>query len=481
MNKLTKSFFGLFLGAAFSLGVAASINANKNSRVDEAKAYTGHQFYVVPNNKAYSIKVWVNRGWNEELTWDFTNTGHTYHGYPIYSGSIWDHDDQGHFNYLRIQMYDGSTWKSECKYIDGPWTVFDGDGKMFVFSDDSEGSFITYSEDSYRVKCGSGNFTNLPFDDGGGLPSGTVGQYIATLDVTAGSSLTFESYNGAWSETLSPSYSGDTNNYYNGAVSVSTNSATIYLKYNSDATYDAWVTGYTACTVIVGGIEYITNISGEGSSAKYTTNIAYADKTQRVQVSWNHIAIETYLNGDSTAGCFSGSDGTVTCSLTGAYTIQVHNNGYGQHNTVYIVRDDSATASYLAQKFNSIVGGTCHSDGSTRTSDLKTAWDNAAGHFTGQPTDVINKFVKNSSDSDIRIMMGTTGVDGKYQYVIHKYGTGVASDFLGTGDTKQAHSFMPLAMISNDNSILIIVVIASLGMLTAGAYFFFKKSRKSEE
>lgn len=465
---------GLTLTVGAGVAVATSAKQNEEPKAAEAAA-TALSFYVAVDT-SYTPKVWYNAGYDTSGVLELTkNLGSTYQGVQLYTANVQWVDDW-HFDNLEIQLFDGGTYKGAQKIITS-WSKFNSAnaGRIYIYS---SGTWANYRVDTYRIKCGTGSYYTMNYDDGGSLPSGLKGQYSATLDIAAGSSLTIEkNTTGSWS-AISPTYSGDGNNYWEGAVCIDVSSAKIWLKFSTSGTFDVWVPGYTSCTVIVGGIQYTTATNGDNED----TALIYIDKNQTVTVSWAHIAISTYLNAGSTANCFSGSDGTVTCLLTGAYVVHVcYNEWRSAQDNVWIVRNDVSTANYLAQKFNSLVGGTCRSDGSTNTGTLKTAWDNAAGHFTNQPTDITNKFVKNSSDSDIRIMMGATGVDGKYQYVIHKYGTSVASDFLGTGDTKQAHSFMPLAMIGNDNSILIIVAISALGILSVGAYFFFRKSKKSEE
>ena len=474
-KKWASPLFIISLAVAGIFGVSAAVidkQVEETPVVEEAKAYTEHNFYVVPTNAAYSIKVYYNRGWSETGTETFSVTGYTKNGLPIYNGSVWDHEGTDYFNNIYIQMFNGSTFVSECKYIDGPWTKLNADGKMFVFSNGTSGSFQTYSTDSYRIKCGSGSYVTMTMDKGGGLPSGVVAQFSATLNVVAGQSLTIQR---GTSITLSPSFDGADNNYSNGAVIISKNSATVYLKLKSAGTYDCFVPGYTSCAVVVGGVQYTTTQSGE----EYRTALINVDKGQTVKISWAHTQIATYLSAYSTGGCFSESGGTVTCLLTGAYTFYVQYNDYhSEQNTLYIERNNASTATYLASKFNTIIlDNTCKTDGSTDPDTLSTNWTNVAAHFTSQPSDIKNLFDVSSGDSEVARMMPM------YQYIIQKYGT---SDFLGKGYTKLAIRYFSPLNLSDDseNSLptVIIIVASSIALLsiTALSVLVIKKRKQKE-
>ena len=481
--KFKKLISGLLLSTALAAGVGVFAGSHKAEVKNVEAAQNTYSFYVavtLPSSSHY-IQVYYNAGYNVSDDVNFNKTGHTYHGQTIFSGSIYDSGQATNFDGVYVKLMNGSTKVSEVAVITS-WSAFTHSNQMLIYS---SSTWTSYSVDSYRIKCGSDNYVTMNYNEGGGLPEGVIGQFAATLNITAGESLTIQKNTGSWGN-ISPSYSGGGNNYDNGQVIISVSSAQIWLKYKNDGSYEVWVPGYTACAVIVGGVQYITNQSGEGSSATYTTNTVYVDKTQTVQVSWNHSGIDTYLNADSTSGCFTGSAGTVTCTLTGAYTIQVHNNGYGQHNTVYITRADADTAKYLAQKFNNTISPICSgiAGGTKALSDLQAAWGSNSSsdlykHFNGQPSSIKAYFGTSSGTSDADILACVA----KYDYIELKYGTTALPDFIGRNNgyksTPQGSSIAALIGINNQSAgaMISIIAISSVSIAAIGGYFLFKKKK----
>lgn len=490
--KLRNLLITLGLTLTVGAGVVVATGAKQNEEPKAAEAADGTEvdraIYVAIADSTLSNAgadhVRTNSNIGDGGTYrqrTLTKTGHTYKGKSIWSGTTVE--KYGGVDELQIQLYNGSTWKAQkvpyssyTKY--GTYT-----GKIYVYD---SGSWVNYSTDPYRIKCGTGSYVEMPYDDGGGLPSGVIGQFSATLNITAGQSLTIQKNTGSWGD-ISPSYSGDSNNYSGGQVLVSVTSAQIWLKYKSDGTYDVWVPGYTSCAVIVGGTQYTTTTEGDDE----VTNLIYIEKDQTVTVSWAHTPIPTYLNGGSTSGCFSGDGGTVTCLLTGAYIVKVCYNSYHtEKNDVYIERNNASTAKYLAQKFNNTISSICSAitGGSKSLSDLQAAWGSNSSsdlykHFNGQPSTIIAYFGTSSGTTDSDILACVA----RYDYIERKYGTDALKGFLGRNNsypaTAQNHILISLFGQSGglNSSIIVIVVIASLGLLSVGGYYFFRKSRKSEE
>ena len=485
--KLRNLLIALGLTLTVGAGVAvATYNENHHDDIQEANAWGPRvdiNFYIAYSG-SYTVKVWYNAGYDcTDLVTASKVVGATYNETQIYSAGVKSSSEQSHyFNNLRVQLFDGSTCKQEYYLVDdGGWNRFSNDGKIFIC--DSE-EWVPYSVDTYRIKCGSGNYIAMTYDDGGSLPSGCISQYSATLNITAGESLSIQRNS---SVDLSPSYSGDSNNYYSNEVIITVSNAKIWLKYKSDGTYDVWVPGYTSCAVIVGGTQYTTTTEGDDE----VTNLIYIEKDQTVTVSWAHIPISTYLNGGSTSGCFSGDGGTVTCLLTGAYIVKVCYNSYhSEKNDVYIERNNASTAKYLAQKFNSTISSICTAvvSGSKSLSDLQAAWGSNSSsdlykHFNGQPSTITAYFGTSSGTTDSDILACVA----RYDYIERKYGTTALPDFLGRNNSyptsAQNHILISLFGQSGglNSSIIVIVVIASLGLLSVGGYYFFRKSRKTEE
>ena len=90
-------------------------------------------YYAVPANTVGTYTVMVNANIGDNNTWrqyDMSNTGKTYQGRDIYSGTIYV--KYGGVDALQFQLYEGTTWKSEQK----PYSTYTASttfsGKMYV-------------------------------------------------------------------------------------------------------------------------------------------------------------------------------------------------------------------------------------------------------------------------------------------------------------------------------------------------------------
>lgn len=370
----------------------------------------------------------------------------------------------------------------------------------------SNSSFMLYYiEDwfNYRYKVNNGSWVTLNSNTSS-LPSGVQVQFTpsSAQSLPIGGILTFEySIDGGtnWSTLNSITFEDGGNYNTTTGIQIATYD-TIFLKLTTSGTYTCWVPGESERTILItdsatgtSGTSYA--MVGTSSTETVTTASVYIEKGQYVRRCYAGTAYNTYYSGgtysENTDDCFENITGStaVLCTVTGVYTVKNFDNGDAQWWNIWVIRYDELSAGFLAQKFNSTISSICSgvTGGSKDLSDLQDAWGGNSDsalyyHFNGQPSDTMDYFATNASTTNTDILACVA----RYDYIMNKYGTSNLDDFLGrdNGYPESANrGFLTLFGQSGslNNSVIIAVVISALGILSVGAYFFFRKSKKSEE
>ena len=142
LKQKMKRLTGLLLAVMMVIGTFTATAASLD--LEEAGAGTHTVYYcykgTIPDD--YTVKANCNIGDNN--TWkifDMTDTGSTYQGYKIYSGTV--EEKYGGFDALQFQQYDASgTWKSQEVAISGWKTTDVFSGKMYY-----NGNWMDYTTD----------------------------------------------------------------------------------------------------------------------------------------------------------------------------------------------------------------------------------------------------------------------------------------------------------------------------------------------
>lgn len=365
----------------------------------------------------------------------------------------------------------------------------------------SDSSFtLYYIEDwyDYRFYIGNNGPYTLTHNDTD-KPGDTMVQFKAgSQTLTQGLSLRFQySNNGGstWSNVSSITFEGNYDSSTNKIKMTTTDS--LYLKISNSGNYSCWVPGVSDRYVAVCNSADATSGTSYGMRSNsytetVTTGYVYIQKGQYLKRGYDGTLYETYLLSGGASAYFSqvGSDTAILCNMTGAYTVYNQAGSYGNWHDILIERVEEVSASYLAQLFNDTVEAVCSAvaGGTKGLSDLQAIWGSNASsdlykHFNGQPSTTKAYFSTSSGTTDAEILECVE----RYDYIERKYGTTALPDFLGRNNSypasAQNHILISLFGQSGglNSNIIVIVVIASLGLLSVGGYYFFRKSRKTEE
>ena len=119
LKQKMKRLTGLLLAVMMVLGTFTATAASLDLETTGAGTHTVYYCYkgTIPDD--YTVKANCNIGDNN--TWKIftmTDTGYTYEGYKIYSGTV--EEKYGGFDALQFQQYDANgAWKSQEEAISG--------------------------------------------------------------------------------------------------------------------------------------------------------------------------------------------------------------------------------------------------------------------------------------------------------------------------------------------------------------------------
>lgn len=498
MNRLLKSFFGLTLGVAFSLGVAASINANKNDVTNTAEAA----------NWASSGKVYIR------IFKKWVNTD---------SSVV----------YLRYNSSDG--WKN---YTPTPITLVGGDdGSFYYYSH----SFKNAPTTDIYIK----RYSSKPGD------SSDAAWTTVAMSKTYTSNLFAIDYDDNWSYGY---YNGtDICNYHfqtpsNGTVTVSvtnssgTSKGTATQGNADNYIYKDWKVSLSASANTGYGFSHWTESTNGGS-----TYVAWSNSDLRDNPKTNM----TNMTGDVYHGVFfkqyktiyyvSGEDYTTTNRIY-AWTNYATKSGsatvveFGSYDECWSIISAGGTEIFSdgVVKFRGFTNKIYkislfsdnfllrNSEGNMQTADFAVS-EGSGYYWDGENADAGAAIALIEAEETARNSVTASGTIKQYsicgiakgtaQSLVNTYNSGISATARGYINESTAYTYkgdgtnekgnisftaifnqlskiatggsksplLSLSFMGNDNGMIIVVVITSLGILSVGAYFFFKKSKKVEE
>ena len=341
---------------------------------------------------------------------------------------------------------------------------------------------------TFQFKINSGSWITLTKTDD--TPSGYVGQFVSAItSFTSGDSITFQKkYSSETPISITPSYDDSGSNIVAGSGSTSvvlySTDGKIYLKVTNDNGHTVYAEGHSERGIVIsrGGHEYkcactkdsntqwevshITLLPGDTLKATYGGGAGYT------------IWVENYEGYEgSVFGITSGG----LVSTPGVYKIYLKSYDDGKNfPNVYLAMEDDNSAKLIAQTFNTALTTVCTSTaGGGATSQITTAFSTQRNYYNHLTSTCKTKVATAStSDTDITTMRT------KYDYIVGKYGTTIAPDYLGRNPVYfgGALGFAPLATISESNngtSAIVIIAVSAISVTAIGGYFFLRK-RKQE-
>ncbi len=337
---------------------------------------------------------------------------------------------------------------------------------------------------TYQFKVNSGSWTTMSRTADGDTPSGYVTQYCSdSYSFTSGDTISFQRYYGTESAT-SISTTGWEGNITSSNVIKYSHDGKLYLKVTSGNAHTVYVEGDSERGIVIvrGGHEYKCACSKDSN------------------VEW-HVGNITLLPGDTLKGTYNGGDGynlyvenyeghdgsvygitsAGVVSTPGVYTIYLKSYDEGSNfPNVWLLMDDSATATLIAQKFNEALTTVCTSTvGGGATSQITTAF-NTQKNYYNHTTSTCKTKVASAATSDTDIVAMRT----KYDYIVGKYGTTIAPDYLGRNPSPLSgiRGFTPIAVDNTNLSTIIIIATSSVVLLSATALsILIAKKRKNKE
>ena len=375
-------------------------------------------------------------------------------------------------------------------------TAWDGSGDTVNASAtiSSNASFMLYYQEewySYRFKINNGSYNYLTYNDSG-MPSGVTAQFQSpSIFLPLNGLFTFEYSVDGGSNYQAISISSYEGNYDPTTGIKMQTTDTVYLKANNNGTYSVWVPGISDRSVAIcntynasSGIPY--SMVSDGYTQTKTPSPINVSKGKYLRLGLYGTLHETYLSGPSNYFCQINPNWSIECLLTGAYTVYNLAGDYSNWNDISAVRDEAASAKYLAQLFNQAITNICTgiTAGTSDLEDLQNAWGSKVGsalfeEFNNQTNDTMAYFKKNAS-SDPDIVDCVT----RYDYIINKYGTAALPDFLGRNNDYSenpkgaAISALLGHNIESTNAIVIVVVVSLVAVTTIGGYFYLRRKKE---
>ena len=448
------------------------------------KSYVGYASY----KSGYSITYHRNNGTSLSYTADTKTPGSSYTirtpGTAPLNASGWNPT-----TYKRFLRWNTTSEGTGVNYSAGATYTTDASLELYYIEEwyqyryrvDS-GSWITLSENNE----GKGEGIKVQFAPSSAQSLPLHGKLYFQYSSNGGSN---------WNDLTSITFEGN----YNTTTGIELSTLdTIYLKITDSNTYKCWVPGISDRTVCVfdsssattGGTPY--TMKGDGDNQTVTVEEVTINKGQFVKRGYggNYTYGSYFAGGTGTAAsCFSqvGSDTAVQCTKTGVYTVYNQKGEYSNWNDLWFTRNEEASAKYLAQQFNSIIGDICTAviSGSKGLSDLQNAWGSKSGtalynHFNGQIAATLAYFSTSTTTSDADIL----ACIAKYDYIERKYGTTALPDFLSrnNGYTANGQGSILITLFgengNNTKTLLSVVIISTISALSVGGYFLLRKKKE---
>lgn len=327
---------------------------------------------------------------------------------------------------------------------------------------------------SYQFAVNGGDWNNLTKTED--TPEGYVAKFTAIYSFTAGDVVTFRKYYGTETPiSITPS-SYEENIGSTGAIYYSADNTYIDLKLTSGNGHTIKVGGFAERGISIerGGHSYkcaATYDSSKNQFVVYGITVLVGDTIKATYQ--GQTPYEIYVENIDVYGV--SRDGVV--NTPGVFDIYLKLNEFSQFNNVYLSMNDSATAKLIAQTFNTALTAVCNSTVSGgSTSQITSAFETQSGyynHLTANCKALLSS--DTTSDADILAMRA------KYDFLVGKYGTEIAPDYLSRNPAKIGRStFSPIVLLAdNNNSTVVIIIVSTLVAVSAvGGYFLLRKRKE---
>ena len=326
---------------------------------------------------------------------------------------------------------------------------------------------------TYQYRINSGSWNTLTKKSS--VPSGYVAEFESTTaSFTTGDTITFQRYYGSATPT-SVSPSAWENNISSSGVIYYSYDGKIYVKVTNDDGHTVYAEGFSerGVSIVRGGQEYKCACSKDSDTQWHVNNITLLP-SDTLKATYNGgTSYAIYVENTDVYGI--SSSGVV--STPGVYTIYLKSTdgGYNFPN-VYLSMEDDASAKLIAQTFNTALTSVCESTVSGgSTSQITSAFSTQKNYYDHLTQTCQTKVKSSSSDADV------VNMRAKYDYIVGKYGTTIAPDYMGRNPAPIGSASILGSVINKSADTGAIIAIASAMVITAtGAYFFLRKKRKEQ-
>lgn len=444
---------GLTLTVGAGVAVATSVKQNEEPKAVEATGET--RVYITNNYSCSNLRVyyWGSSDKTVSLKWAYKNTSNE----DIYYCDL----PSGTTGWQFVGYY--GSWYRDTYSLDQSvpsnnttgWYIYDtsGDGGSKFYMKTWDVTFFTVSFDS---NGGTGSMSNQTCfcnaNEGNNLNANTFTRYGYTFV--------------KWTTNA-----GGTGSQYNNQAHInnSTSGATVIL-------YAQWA--HASGRYIVGkfgscnwGIDGAIYLAPQNNQFEGIANFEFGDVFKIVY--YNGTELSSYygyswiLESCGAYQYFSGSgDSDITCNARGTYSFYFRDMEYASGKKISIETSGALTAEHLTVKLMNFAESAGHCGDADRFPAMKTIFLS----LTSAEKTIFQGYVSSSTD--------------QFKNAYERYTAWARA--LGEkpweeGKVSHALQLSIFNDSSTSSSIIIIAIIASLSILSVGAYFFFKKSKKSEE
>ena len=335
--------------------------------------------------------------------------------------------------------------------------------------------FLIQDTATFQYRINDGSWITL--ENKGNVPSGCQAQFeLSNQSFTAGDVVTIRKYRVIdYPEQLSFESQQNLNN---GTILYSY-TGSIFVKVTTGGAYQVYVEGYSLRGISIerDGHSYKCPATRVSDTEWYVNDIVlFADD----QIKAVYQGGEPYEIGVTTPNDFGiDSDGTV--HYPGVFKLTLTGYTTASMDWITPTMNDSATATLLAQMFNNDLETVCTSTvAGGATSQITSAFSTHKGYYDHITSTAKTALATGSSDTDVVAMRA------KYDFIVIKYGTTIAPDYLGRKPKGVIGGFTPFELVigdSGDNFATIIIIVASsisLLSITALSVLVIKKRKEKQ-
>lgn len=444
---------------------------------------TAIDYNVWTLNTVYANKVWYSSKWDTIYTITYNPNGasgstKTDYKLPGVTYSILSYSSAGISSHSYKHAVKWSTNSAGTGTDYQPSASYKSDANLSLH----------FIEDwyTYQFKVNNGSWITMNRTPEGDTPPYYVVQYYSdSYSFTSGDTISFQRYYGTESATAI-STTGWEGNITSSNVIKYSHDGKVYLKVTSGNAHTVYAEGDSERGVVVvrGGHEYKCACSKDSTTQWHASSITLLPG-DTLKATYNGgdgytVYVENYEGHD---GSIYGITSAGVVSTPGVYTIYLKSYDEG-HNfpNVWLNMEDSATADLIADTFSTALATVCASTvAGGATSQITSAFSTQRTYYNHLTSDC-KDLVETGTSAKLNAM------HAKYDYIVGKYGTTIAPDYLGRNPASfgSVKGFSPLSIFgdSEDNlSTIIIIVASSVALLsvTALSILVIKKRKHKEQ